>query len=124
MNWCFQAIKNYAKFSGRACRREYWAFVVMDIMLIWGSILIAYLAEVLSSPWFIVPFGFYVLFMIPPAVSVTFRRLHDVNITGAYALWFLIPVVGFIMVSVRLFTQGDKGGNDYGLPPITEFLSE
>ena len=90
---------------------------MMDIVVMWGSILIAYLADVSSSPWFIVSFGFYVLFMIPPAVSVTFRRLHDVNITGAYALWLLIPVVGFIMVSIQLFTQGDKGDNDYGVPP-------
>ncbi len=37
MNWCFQAIKNYAKFSGRACRREYWAFALMDIMIVWGG---------------------------------------------------------------------------------------
>ncbi|WP_256659101.1 hypothetical protein [Pseudomonas sp. R4-39-08] len=39
------------------------------------------------------------------------------NVTGAYALWFLIPVVGFIMVSIQLLTQGDKGNNDYGVPP-------
>ncbi|MCX9151342.1 MULTISPECIES: DUF805 domain-containing protein [Pseudomonas] len=117
MNWCFQAIKNYAKFSGRACRREYWAFAVMDAMVMLGSVVVANQAGIYSNPWFYVPFGIYVLFMIPPALSVTFRRLHDVNVTGAYVLWLLIPVVGFILVSIQLFTQGDRGVNDYGVPP-------
>ena len=117
MNGCFQAVKNYVEFSGRACRREYWGFVLIDTMVVWGSIVIAQTAGVFSNPWFYVPFGFYVLFMIPPRLSVTFRRLHDVNVTGAYILWYLIPVVGFIMVSIQLFTQGDKGENNYGVPP-------
>ena len=117
MHWCFQAIKNYANFSGRACRREYWAFALMDGMIIWGSLVIAQWKDVSSNPWFIAPFAFYMLFMFCPALSVTFRRLHDVNITGAYALWLGIPVVGWIMVSIQLFTQGDKGENNYGMPP-------
>ena len=117
MKWCFQAIRNYANFGGRVCRREYVGFVVIDIMIIWGSILAARLADVFSNPWFYVTFGMYVLFMIPVRLSVTFRRLHDVNVTGAYVLWFLVPIVGFIMVSVQLFTQGDKRENDYGVPP-------
>ena len=117
MKVCFQAIKNYVKFSGRASRKEYWSFALMDTMVVWVSYFIAQSADVFSNPWFYVPFGFYVLFMLPPLLSVTFRRLHDVNITGAYILWYLIPVVGFIMVSIQLLTQGDKGENDYGVPP-------
>lgn len=116
MNWCFQAIKNYAKFSGRACRKEYWAFVFFDAVLTYGSIVVAGWAGVSRSQWFYIPLGIYFVLMIIPRLSVTFRRLHDVNTTGAYILWYALPVVGFVMVTVRLLKKGDKGENSYGLP--------
>ncbi|WLI08518.1 MULTISPECIES: DUF805 domain-containing protein [Pseudomonas] len=116
MNWCFQAIKNYAKFSGRARRREYWIFAFFDVVLMYGSIVVAGWAGVAHSKWFYIPLGIYAVLMIIPRLSVTFRRLHDVNTTGAYILWYALPVVGFIMVTVQLLKKGDKGENNYGLP--------
>ncbi|WP_252993814.1 DUF805 domain-containing protein [Pseudomonas pergaminensis] len=54
--------------------------------------------------------------MIIPRLSVTFRRLHDVNTTGAYILWYALPFVGLIIVTIRLLRKGDKLENNYGLP--------
>jgi len=116
MNWCFQAIKNYANFSGRACRREYWAFAVLDYLLMYGSIVVAGWAGVAYSKWFYIPLGVYVVLTIIPRLSVTFRRLHDVNTTGAYILWYALPFVGLLIVTIRLLRKGDKGENNYGLP--------
>jgi uncharacterized membrane protein YhaH (DUF805 family) len=116
MSWCFQAIKNYAKFSGRAGRKEYWVFAFLDSVLMYGSIVVAGWAGVSSSKWFYIPLGIYVVLMLIPRLSVTFRRLHDVNKTGAYVLWYAIPFVGLIMVTVQLLKKGDRGENNYGPP--------
>lgn len=116
MNWCFRAIKNYAKFSGRANRREYWLFVFVDVLIMYGSIVVAGWAGVAYSKWFYIPLGIYAVLMIIPRLSVTFRRLHDVNKTGAYVLWYALPFVGLIIVTVQLLRKGDRGENNYGLP--------
>jgi len=116
MKWCFQAIKNYTKFSGRASRKHYWIFAFLDAVLMYGSIVVAGQAGVTNSKWFYVPLGIYAVLMIIPRLAITVRRLHDVNTTGAYVLWHAIPFVGFIMVTVQLLKKGDKGENNYGLP--------
>jgi uncharacterized membrane protein YhaH (DUF805 family) len=33
MNWYLQALKKYADFSGRARRKEYWFFVLFNIII-------------------------------------------------------------------------------------------
>ncbi|WP_439862759.1 DUF805 domain-containing protein [Pseudomonas antarctica] len=116
MNWCLGAIKNYARFSGRANRKEYWLFAFVDTVLMYGSIAVAGWTEVASSKWFYIPLGIYAVLMIIPRIAVTFRRLHDVNVTGAYVLWYALPFVGFIIVTIQLLKKGDKGENNYGLP--------
>ncbi|WLH53694.1 DUF805 domain-containing protein [Pseudomonas tolaasii] len=116
MNWCFRALKNYAKFSGRANRKEYWLFAFVDIVLTYGSMVAAGWAGVAYSRWFYIPLGIYTVLMIIPRIAVTFRRLHDVNMTGAYVLWYALPLVGLVMVTIKLLTKGDQGENKYGLP--------
>ena len=116
MNWCFQAIRNYAKFSGRACRKEYWAFTTLDSVLMYGSIVVAGQAGVAHSKWFYIPLGIYAVLMIIPRLSVTFRRLHDANASGAFILWYALPIAGFFIVSIQLLRKGDRGENNYGLP--------
>ena len=91
-------------------------FAFFDVVLMYGSIVAAGWVGVARSQWFYIPLSIYVVLMIIPRLSVTFRRLHDVNTTGAYVLWYALPVVGFIMVTVQLLKKGDKGENNYGLP--------
>ena len=33
MNWYLEALKNYADFSGRARRKEYWLFTLFNILI-------------------------------------------------------------------------------------------
>jgi uncharacterized membrane protein YhaH (DUF805 family) len=33
MNWYIDALKKYAVFSGRACRKEYWVFVFLNFII-------------------------------------------------------------------------------------------
>ena len=33
MNWYIQVLKKYAEFSGRARRKEYWMFVLFNVLI-------------------------------------------------------------------------------------------
>lgn len=94
--------KNYANFTGRASRGEYWwvvlfTFIVGVIFGLIGSIggegsaLNAICSAVL---------GIFGLAVIIPSLALHWRRLHDANLAGPF--WFLtfIPVVGSIIVFI------------------------
>jgi hypothetical protein len=34
MNWYMKVLKKYAVFNGRACRKEYWMFVLFNMIII------------------------------------------------------------------------------------------
>lgn len=57
-----------------------------------------------------------VILAIPVAVSVSVRRWHDLNQSGALVLLYLIPLVGLITFFIQLLAPGDKTGNKYGNP--------
>ena len=46
------------------------------------------------------------------------RRLHDLNGHGAYALLYLIPIVGQVLWLVCLFKKGTEGPNRFGPDPL------
>lgn len=113
--------ENYANFSGRARRREYWMFAlacfVLNLVL---SVALSIVARVIGAPN--VVYLSYVLSLVLacPSIAVTVRRLHDVGKSGLWYLTLLIPVVNFVMVFVFLVwacTDGEPGINKYGPNP-------
>ena len=40
MNWYLAALQNYADFSGRARRKEYWFFMLFNLLIAMGLALI------------------------------------------------------------------------------------
>ncbi len=50
-------------------------------------------------------------------VSLTVRRLHDLNLSGSYALVCFIPVAGAAFSAYLLFKPGKRGSNRYGSVP-------
>ena len=83
--------KRYFKFSGRASRTEYWTFMFISI---WVEL----------TTW-----GLGIFVIIIPLLSVTVRRLHDINRSG---WWILVPWVSVFFQ----YKKSDEGENDYGAP--------
>ena len=54
------------------------------------------------------------------SVTVTIRRLHDVGKSGWYIFMGLIPLVGGILVLVKLASPSELRDNQYG--PYDEFV--
>lgn len=113
MNYYLKVIKNYAKFDGRARRKEYWIFALFNIIIacVLGAIEGAYgnYSDGDSGAFF----SLFQLFIFIPSLAVGVRRMHDANKSG----WcLLIPLYNLILT----FTPGTKGENKYGPDPKTE----
>ncbi len=112
MNWYLAVLKNYAGFSGRARRTEYWMFFLINFIIVAVLDLIG-LAVKLST----ILGGIYGLAVLVPALAVGVRRLHDTGRSGWWLLIGLIPVVGTIILIVFMATDGQPGDNQYGSNP-------
>lgn len=115
--------ENYANFSGRARRREYWMFCLANIVL---SLVLGIVLGILTAVTGVqeVSYLSYIvsLALLCPGIAVGVRRLHDVGKSGLWYLTGLIPVVNFVMAIVLLVwfcTDGEEGPNKYGPNPKT-----
>ncbi|WP_329569681.1 DUF805 domain-containing protein [Kitasatospora sp. NBC_01266] len=112
MNWYLAVLKNYVGFSGRARRREYWMFTLVGVI-------ISFVLQIVDSAAGTndVLGAIYTLAVLLPSLAVLFRRLHDTGRSGWWALFFLIPIVGWIVLIVFTATDSQPGTNKYGPNP-------
>jgi len=111
MSYYLAALKNYAGFSGRARRAEYWTFYLINIFV---YIVLAVLASATDTKAFSYVALVYVLATFVPSLAVLVRRLHDTGKSGAW--WFIsfVPFIGGIWLLVFLPGGGNVGANSYG----------
>jgi uncharacterized membrane protein YhaH (DUF805 family) len=119
INWYKKVVfENYANFSGRARRSEYWYFALMNFIIL---ILAAVLDNALGLTFGVLPYGYIYLIValavFVPGLAVSVRRLHDVGKSGWFYFIFLIPLVGAIWLLVLFCTEGNHGENQYGQDP-------
>ncbi|MEM6326284.1 MAG: DUF805 domain-containing protein [Bacteroidota bacterium] len=109
----------YADFDGRARRREYWMYVLFNILvLVAFQIVIGILGVVSDSLALLGSLAYIVvsLGLLVPSIAVAVRRLHDTNKTGWLILIGLIPLAGLVLLYFFVI-EGDAGPNDYGPDP-------
>lgn len=114
---CFS---NYATFSGRARRAEFWWFVLFNFFasftLSFVDLIFFGLGHGMTGGQPLS--GLFTLAVLLPSLAVTVRRLHDTGKSGWWILLILIPFVGFVVLVWWYATAGDEGPNDYGPDPI------
>jgi len=118
MNWYLTVLKKYAVFSGRARRKEYWMFVLFNMIF---AVVAALLDNLLGTAIENVGYGlFYFLYMLAvliPSLAVVIRRLHDIGKSGWWIFITFIPLIGSIWLLVLLVTDSQPGVNQYGPNP-------
>jgi uncharacterized membrane protein YhaH (DUF805 family) len=105
-------LKKYATFSGRARRREYWMYTLVNSLIfiaLWGVGMV--LDFIVFVAWI------YMLAVLVPGIAVTVRRLHDTGRSGWWFLMNLVPFVGGIVVLIFMCLDSAPGDNAYGANP-------
>ncbi len=118
MKYYFKAFNNFSNFNGRARRKDYWMYLLFN--LIFGLVAII-LDNVFGLAFESIGYGviylLYSLITFIPSLSVTVRRLHDKSKSGWYILLAIIPIIGGIVLLFILAADGDPGENEYGMNP-------
>ncbi len=140
MNWIIAPLRNYAGFTGRARRIEFWSFFCLFTALQ----LVARYLDAIQGPRVAVAGGMGIielivsLMLLLPFVAVGARRLHDTDRSGWWMLLLYIPylggiaargtpelelvsaggiVVGAVALFVILALPGTAGPNRHGPDP-------
>lgn len=137
----FRALSNYADFSGRASRSEYWLFYLLNVIVIGiaGAFMLSGITKItgigdlrqhvhntsFATGLFVAVV--WVVFALIPNVAVTVRRLHDRDMSGWWYLGFIalgmLPFVGWlfsIAFLVVLCLRGTDGDNRFGPDPLDD----
>ena len=113
VDWFKKSMKNYTNLSGRARRKEFWYFVLVQIGL---TVLAIILDKIVFGPE---PEFFnecVALVMLVPSITVCVRRLHDTGRSGWWLLLFVVPLVGFIMLLIFFAIETNSETNQWGPP--------
>lgn len=123
MNWYLSVLGNYAKFTGRARRSEFWYFHLFNSVFIIVAMILDNLFGTnfdmgygVTSPYGII-YLIYCLVVFLPSLAVSVRRLHDVGKSGWMLLVSFIPLVGAIWLIVLAVTDSQPGSNKWGENP-------
>jgi uncharacterized membrane protein YhaH (DUF805 family) len=118
MKWYVAALKKYAVFSGRARRKEYWMFVLFNIIFSFVAMIADNaLGTAIEGSGYGLVYFVYTLAVLLPGIAVSVRRLHDVGKSGWFLLIVFIPLVGAVWFIVLACTEGNPGTNAYGANP-------
>ncbi|PAF54323.1 hypothetical protein BKH42_02135 [Helicobacter sp. 13S00482-2] len=121
--------RNYVNFEGRASRAEYWWVVLCNVIiclvcLFVGLMMVGFQGDEITfnkimafSMGIGIPLVLvYDIAIFIPNISLTVRRLHDINLSGWLCLLFLIPYIGSLILFIMTLIKGTEGENKYGEP--------
>ncbi|TDZ82109.1 Inner membrane protein YhaI [Mycobacteroides salmoniphilum] len=91
---------NYATFSGRASKSEYWWATLASCLAVAALILLGAIAAAVIdidavSALFAIVLILFGLVLTVPTISLAVRRLHDANLSGWLYLLSFIPLVNY-----------------------------
>lgn len=133
MKYYIHCLKNYANFTGRARRSEYWFFILFHFIFMISMIFVSdffdefFLVEDNSLSLAALPMILNVIYLVAvfiPTLAVTARRLHDMGKSGTWFFIYFVPLIGGIWLLVLLFSGSEPGRNKWGLNPKEEGIDE
>ena len=113
MEWMFMPLKRYAEFSGRSRRKEYWMWILFQVLLYVAVLVLMMVvgggalmtggdpsAVAAAGGAAMIILGLYGLASLAffiPGLAVAVRRLHDTERTG---WWILAPLAGYAIMAI------------------------
>jgi len=121
MNWYLTVLKKYAEFSGRARRKEYWMFTLVNMLIYVALIILDAIVGAKVGGGVGILAALYMLGVLLPSLGVAVRRLHDTGRSGWWLLISLVPVVGAIVILIFTVLDSKPETNQYGPSPKAGF---
>ena len=112
IDWFKKGLKNYVNFSGRARRKEFWYFFLVQMGV---TILAMIVDSIIFSSETGLFYAIVALGLFLPSLAVTARRLHDTGRSGWWILISLIPLIGIVLI-VFLVIDTKPEANRWGPP--------
>lgn len=106
-DWYTNVLKQYAVFTGRASRKEYWMFILLNLIVAFA---VGVIGGVLGGSRALS--NIYALAVFIPGLAVAIRRLHDTDRSG---WWILLPIVNIVFLAL----PGQQSDNRFGQKPET-----
>ncbi len=126
MYWYLEVMKKYAVFSGRARRKEYWMFQLINVIIVIIAMVLAagvFALKSIGSQGAVTAIrltagliAVYFLAIFLPSLSVSVRRLHDINFSGWWVLLGFVPMGGLVLLVFHVL-DSNPGSNQYGPNP-------
>ncbi len=95
--------RNYATFTGRSSRSEYWFVWLFSGLLIIPFIGLSVLDEQLGAVFY----GLYWFAALVPSLALTVRRLRDIGVSPYAIFVVLIPFFGLLLVTLVCVLRSD-----------------
>ncbi len=92
MDWYLKVLKNYVGFRGRARRKEYWMFILVNIIFTFVLGLLDKMLGWQRAGGEGILTTIYGILVFLPWWAVQFRRLHDTDQLGVVGTVVLNPV--------------------------------
>ena len=130
MHSYIQPYKNYFQLSGRSGRKEYWTFFFVNffITLLLMAVFVAGLymepgaiengvKQLESFPLIsLISIGIFSVFCLVltiPNITLSVRRLHDINKSGWFFFINIVPFIGPIVFFIFMLLKGTEGVNRF-----------
>lgn len=105
MFWYLKVLSRYSYiFSGRASRKEFWMFMLFNIIFLSIAIILDNILGIASDVGHGLITLIYFIVVLIPGLAVVIRRLHDIGKNGwSYlAILILIPLSLIIVLNILL----------------------
>ncbi|WP_406609800.1 DUF805 domain-containing protein [Agarivorans sp. JK6] len=118
MSWYIAVLKNYLVFNGRARRKEYWMFVLINSII---GVILSFIDQVTGTVNLESGLGvlgsIYTLAVLLPSLAVAVRRLHDTGRSGWWLFLLFLPIIGVLVLLFFFLSDSDSKANAYGENP-------
>ena len=121
MSWYLDVLKKYAVFQGRARRKEYWMFYLVNLIIAFGLGMLEGIMGLGLTEGLGMMAGLYLLLVLLPSLAVSVRRLHDTGRSGWWLLIAFLPLIGALVLLFFSIQDGEPGENEYGVNPKPAF---
>jgi len=96
--------QNYANFSGRSNRSEYWWWTLFVVVIYFALNFLGAIVPLLG-----IVTSLFGLVTLLPGLALGARRMHDIDKSGWYLLLWLLPIIGWIWFLILACQRGTEG---------------